>query len=89
MNKKNRKRLEGEPPPVKEASQTSAANSFECKMHCLFCVEPCATVKDPKNPNSWKTAFLCRTSDRGLNQKSYKDYLLKVTTCDISVSLTL
>ena len=57
-------------------SETSA---FLWKEQCLFCGEICNLEKDPKNPNRWREAYLCRTSDRR-NKQIYKDTLLQI--CD-------
>ena len=84
LNRKKKEKLANEPPPVKKTRRASGVDSFVWKLHCLFCGESCLIEKDPKNPNRWRKAKECRTSDRGPNTKSYKDYLLKVRYVFIS-----
>ena len=84
LKRKKTEKLANEPPPVKKTRRASGVDSFVWKLHCLFCGESCLIEKDPKNPNRWRKAKECRTSDRGPNTKSYKDYLLKVRYAFIS-----
>lgn len=78
LKRKKRESTPNEPVLPKKTRRTSGASTFVWKLHCLFCGELCPVVKDPKNPTRWRHASVCRTSDRGPNRKSYKDYLLKV-----------
>ena len=78
LNRKRREKLENEPVLPKKPRRSSGASAFIWKLHCLFCGKPCALEKDPKNPNRWREAYLCTTSDRGPNKMNFKDFLLKV-----------
>ena len=31
--------------------------------HCLFCGEECGVVKDPKHPDRWRPAYVCREGE--------------------------
>lgn len=55
----------------------SNTSEFSWKHKCLFCGESCSLEKDPKHPDRWREAYLCRTSERGTNS-IYKDKLLKI-----------
>ena len=79
---KRKKRLSIENVPLKKTRRTSGASTFVWKLHCLFCGKLCPVVKDPKHPDRWRPASVCRTSDRGPNKKKYKDYLWEVMIFD-------
>ena len=64
------------PPPVKRVRR-SLAGLFDFRTHCLFCGEACELNKDPKNPQRWKAAYLCRSIIKLDGSKSYKEYLLE------------
>ena len=49
------------------------------KEHCLFCGKSCSLKKDPKHPDRWRAAYLCKTSDRK-TKPIYKECVLKI--CD-------
>ena len=51
--------------------------NFDFKLHCFFGGKYCSLERDPKNPNHWKRATLCKTSDRGTGNLSYKDVVLE------------
>ena len=53
---------------------------FDFKLHCIFCGELCNLVPDKKNPKHWRKAFICRTSDRGKGNLSFKNAILE--TCE-------
>ena len=79
LKRKAKEKLESTPPLPKKTRRASSANSsFIWKSQCLFCGDACEVKKDSKHPDRWRRAFVCRTSDRGPNNKSFKDYLLKV-----------
>ena len=65
--------------PAAKRGRRSSSKGFNLKEHCLFCGEACSLVVDPKHPSRWRTAYLCRTSDRK-ERESYKATLLKI--CD-------
>ena len=52
--------------------------SFDVKLHCMFCGESCSIIPDKKNPKRWRKAYLCRTSDRGNGLLPFKDVILQV-----------
>ena len=61
-------------PPVKKLRKSSA---FDFRFHCLFCGEACEVNKDPKNPQRWKPAYMCRSIWKDHGSKNYKEYLLE------------
>ena len=50
-------------------------NSFNFKVHCLFCGEYCNVEPDKKNPSRWRPAYLVRTVDP---KNPYKKVILNV-----------
>lgn len=58
----------------------STKTPFKFKEHCLICGEQCSSEPDSKNPERWRRVVQCRTADRGYNQDSLKDVILKA--CD-------
>jgi hypothetical protein len=66
---------------VVKRSRRSAIDLFHFKEHCLICGEACSTTPDPKNPSRWKRVVLCRTADRGSDQKDFKDVIFNA--CDL------
>lgn len=65
---------------ILKKQRRSGASNFEFLHHCIFCGFPCNIEKDPKHPDRWRRAVLCRTADRGSGAKSFKDLILE--TCD-------
>ena len=61
----------------KKRTQRSV-QSFDFKLHCIFCGESCSIVPDKKNPKRWRKAYFCRTSDRAKGLLSFKDVILQV-----------
>ena len=51
--------------------------SFDFFSHCLYCGETCEICKDPKNPNRWRPAYLCRSTVSEQDKTPYKQYLLE------------
>ena len=51
--------------------------SFDFFSHCLCCGETCDICKDPKNPNRWMPAYLCRSTVSEQDKTPYKQYLLE------------
>ena len=51
--------------------------SFDLFSNCLYCGETCDICKDPKNPNRWRPAYLCRSTVSEQDKTSYKQYLLE------------
>ncbi|KAJ8021891.1 hypothetical protein HOLleu_39220 [Holothuria leucospilota] len=76
-SKSNLKKYENEEsaPPVKRLRRSLAV--FDFKLHCLYCGEICEIHKDPKHPQRWRPAFLCRSTHADRRDKSYKAYLLE------------
>ena len=68
-----------EEPDVKR-SRRSTVTPFKFKEHCLICGEQCSSEPDSKNPERWRRVVQCRTADRGHNQDTLKDVILKA--CD-------
>jgi len=66
-------------PDVKR-SRHSTITPFKFKEHCLLCGEQCSSEPDSKNPERWRRVVQCRTADRGHNQDTLKDVILKA--CD-------
>ena len=75
-----RQRKSTEEPDIKR-SRRSAITPFKFKEHCLICGEHCSSEPDSKNPERWRRVVQCRTADRGHNQDSLKDVILKA--CDM------
>ena len=51
--------------------------SFDFVSDCLHCGETCDICKDPKNPNRWRPAYLCRSTVSEQEKTPYKQYLLE------------
>lgn len=64
------------PSPPKR-SRRSSSDCFDFLSKCIFCGDKCDIKPDPKHPNRWKKACLCRTADRG-NIKTFKDKILDI-----------
>jgi len=62
-------------PPAKRLRRSSSV--FDFKLHCLYCGKACEINKDPKNPQRWRPAFLCRSTHTEYGGKPYKEYLLE------------
>ncbi len=58
-------------------SRRSELSSFDFKQHCLFCGEICSISPDPRHPDRWRKARLCRTAERAGN-KTFKEVILDV-----------
>jgi len=71
-----------EQPSIEEPPQKRARRSqlplFHFREHCIFCGDTCEIEKNAKNPNRWRKALLCKTSDRGAGSKSFKEVILDV-----------
>lgn len=67
-----------EPEPPKRLRYS--LSKFDFVKHCLFCGEECILDKDPKHPERWKPAYLCRstasTSKQGDESISYKQNII-------------
>ena len=46
--------------------------------HCLYCAEKCDLQKDPKHPDRWKEAYLCRSTVSSTDNRPYKQYILDI-----------
>ena len=67
--------------PAAKRRRRSDTKEFIWKQHCLFCAKSCPLEKDPKHPDRWKEAFLCKTSDRDIQGRgTYRNVLLSI--CD-------
>ena len=51
---------------------------FIFKEHCIFCGQDCPLTPNPRHPERWDKASLCRTSDRGDTEKTFKEAILNV-----------
>ena len=49
---------------------------FDFMNQCLYCGEACEINKDPKNPERWRPAYMCRSTYSERDEKPYKQYLL-------------
>ena len=79
--KRQRKKSESNEPCVKRVHRSSTVETFNWKEDCLFCAKPCKIEKDPKHPDRWEEAYLCRTSERSnIGREQYKKTLLDI--CD-------
>ena len=63
--------------PIIKRSRRSTSESFCWKEHCLFCGQSCVLHKDPKHPDRWRPAYLCKTSDRK-TRPIYKDAVVEI-----------
>ena len=63
-----------EPLPTKRT--WSDIKQFEFRENCLFCSERCALIPDPRHPDRWRKAVLCRTADRP-GRQSFKEAILE------------
>ena len=64
--------------PPKKRTRLSESCIFNFQDHCIFCGKACVLNKDSKNPSRWRKALMCRTSDRGPNNKTFKQVILDV-----------
>ena len=62
-------------PPPKKLRHLSS--TFEFKEHCLYCGEICDVNKDPKHPERWRHAYICRSTVSEHDKTPYKEYLLQ------------
>ena len=60
-----------------KVTRRSLPPNFDFKLPCFCCGKYCSLERDPRNANRWKRATICRTSDRGTGNLSYKDVVLK------------
>ena len=67
--------------PDCKRSRRSSDAIFNFKEHCLICGEVCLSEPEPKHRDRWRRVVQCRTADRGPNQDSFKDVILKA--CEI------
>ena len=72
--------------PLREKARSPVAEDFVSKrseqpkflflQHCLFCGEKCAVARDPKHPDRWHPAYVCREEETfgnmGLREQSLK-----------------
>ena len=74
--KHGKKYTEARLPPLKKLRHSIAP--FDLFTQCLYCSENCVLEKDPKHPDRWKPAYLCRStlSKRDGNMVSYKQNIL-------------
>ena len=63
-----------EPLPTKRT--WSDIKQFEFRENCLFCGETCALIPDPRHPDRWQKAVLCRTADHP-GRQSFKEAILE------------
>ena len=76
---KKRKSVSNDGETSSKISRRSSIASFDFKQDCFFCADKCMLNPDPKHPDRWKKAMLCRTSDRGVGHLSFKEVVLKVS----------
>ena len=62
-------------------TRLSIGTKFDFLRDCIFCSEQCDIVKDPKNPNRWRAAYLTKLCDKNENNNSLKNTITKA--CDI------
>ncbi|CAH1798185.1 unnamed protein product, partial [Owenia fusiformis] len=67
-----------EEPSMKRTRRSNVEN-FDFKSHCLFCGLDCPVKRDKKNPHRWKAAYICRTVNKSLGERSLKERILE--TC--------
>lgn len=65
-------------PPTKKLRHYHSPYDF--RQHCLYCGEACDLSKDPRHPDRWRPAYLCRSTHSEHDQKPYKQFLLE--KCD-------
>ena len=63
-----------EPLPTKRTR--SDIKQFEFRKNCLLCDETCALIANPRHPDRWRKAVLCRTADRP-GRQPFKEAILK------------
>ena len=66
--------------PSAKCLNRSTVSMFDFKRNCFICGEYCEITPDPKNPGCWEKGrgILCPTADRGEDNKSFKEVLLKI-----------
>ena len=62
--------------PRAKIKRRYGCSAFDFQQHCLFCGEQCSMEPDPRHPDRWRQAKLCRTADRGKDSKSFKEVIL-------------
>ena len=64
--------------PPKKLLRRSDVGIFDFKKDCVFCGEECNCDPPIRNPKRWRKAYVCRTADRGKDQKTFKEAILNV-----------
>ena len=54
--------------PVAEANQKEQNYMSRFLQHCPFCGEICAVARDPKHPDRWRPAYVCREGETFVNR---------------------
>lgn len=62
-------------PPAKKLRHSHT--SFDFLSQCLYCGDLCDLTKDPKHPNRWRPAYLCRSTVSEHDKTPYNQYLLE------------
>ncbi len=52
-------------------------SEFDFRLHCFYCGTECKIDKDPKHPDRWRQAYLCRSTWSESTKKPYKEFLLE------------
>ena len=78
-HQEKKKNESSEEEPQRRLRSNVHTSSFVWKQHCLFCAEDCNVERDKKNPNRWREAYECHTSDRG-ERGTFRFAIL--TVCD-------
>lgn len=62
-------------PPAKKLRRTTT--SFDFLSQCLYCGETCDLLKDPKHPDRWRPAYMCRSTVSEHDRTPYNQFLLE------------
>ena len=79
--KRQKKEQDTRPPPAKKTRKATMTYGFVFQEHCLFCGKTCNLQRDPKHPDRWRPAYLCREAISKGGKKSFKDTILEA--CDV------
>ena len=61
-------------PPAKKLRRSNT--SFDFFSQCLYCGEQCEISKDPRHPDRWRPAYMCRSTVSEHDRTPYNQYIL-------------
>ena len=65
-------------PILPKRARRSEVQKFVFRDHCIFCGEKCNVNRDPKHPNRWRPAYVCRQVEVSDGSKTLKEEILDI-----------